>query len=517
MAPNRRIELFLEAHFLAPTPPQRRLRIDTNRQQLQLDGQPPLSVRGRFDLPFLAVLAAGGHHSARQSAGPSRVIAGLQSMGLPAHALTAKSWHRILDRLHEALRALDPSAHLPAVQHAARSKTTGPWWLVMPDGLAVEVHPSLPPANHPAQAGGPPRLAQRLLDHDAVRLTGALKRATEFAWNGLLTDAVTAFSDNAAWLGESAELRSLRLLRCADVEITLGRHLAARHRLALAAAAVHGKAGEELMRPHLQAVLLRCDYAQNPQQHYARVAQALRPLAQAWSNAPAEVDAASLGERLNLLCLCERRAAECGPRGSDDDSTDARMTRLLEAAHGALFCYLLVQNHEKAQYVCANLAYAHQRIAAKGSPVDWRLAVEWHALSFGFSEGFQQSENSAWEFIYLGELWLASAEARAAFHRAELRAAWRNYDPSTLDFYVAACALADSLNDPRQQAYAWLNRYRFAKHLRLRVEREAARVVLATHLAQHPLIRQLIVEEGYQLPELDRKPPGAATASLNAT
>lgn len=503
----------METHVLGRAPKQRCLRINTNRQQVQLDDHPPLSVRGRFDLAFLAVLATGGHHSARLGASRSIVIAGIQAMGLPAQALTAKSWHRILDRLGEALRALHPAEQLPVVRHPTRGKTTGPWWLAMPDGLAVEVHPPLLPANPAAQAGGPPRLAQRLLNDDTVRLTGALKRAMELAWNGLLVDAVTAFADDATWHGESAELRSLRLLRSAEIEITLGRHLAARERLALAAAAVYGKAGEELLRPHLQTVLLRCDYAQSPQQHFGKVAQALRPLAQAWFIAPSEVDAVALGDRLNLLCLCERRAVEAGPGDTNDDGAKACMARLLEAAHGALFCFLLVQNHEKAQYVCANLAYAHQRIAAKGSPADWRLAVEWHALSFGFSEGFQQSEDSSWEFIYLGELWLASAEARAAFHRAELRAAWRNHDPSTLDFYAAACTLADSLNDPRQQAYAWLNRFRFAEHVRLERERDAAWGVLAAHLALHPAIRQLILAEGYRLPRIDGARSGDGTAS----
>lgn len=465
-------------------------------------GQPPVYVRGRLDLAFLAVLAAGGHHSARQAASAPRVIAALQALGLPATALTAKDWHRILTRLDEALSKLGHASLRPAVEHAARNKTIGPWWLALPEGLVIELHPQFETDDPTSEVGRPPGLAQGQLEEDAVRLTGALKRATELMWNGLLEDAVTAFCDDGAWLGETAELRALRLLRCADTEITLGRHSAARVRLALAAAAVRERPGEVLLRPHLHAVLLRCDYAQNPQQNYARVAKALRPLAQAWFLAPAEVDAAALGERLNLLCLSERRAFEACLGGTEANGAEACITRMLAAAHGALFCFLLVQNHDKAQYVCANLAYAHQRIAASGNSAHWRLAVEWHALSFGFSEGFQQSENSAWEYIFLGELWLASAEARTAFQQAELRAAWRNQDPSSLHFYAAACVLADGLNDPRQRAYTWLNRVRFAERAGLAAERDLAGVVLAAHLTSYPAVRQLILDEGYPLPRV---------------
>ena len=473
------------------------------RQQLQISGQPPVYVRGRHDLPFLAVLVAGGHHSAERAASASKVTAALQVLGLPATSLMAKDWHRILTRLDEALSTLGPASQRLAVDHAPRSKTIGPWWLVLPEGLVIEFHPPLQtgtPWANSAESVRPPRLAHGLLEEDTVRLTGALKRATELMWNGLLEDAVAAYCDDDAWLGEAAELRALRLLRCADTEITLGRHTAARMRLALAASAVRDQPGEVLLRPHLQAVLLRCDYAENPHQHYARVMQTLRPLVQAWCIAPAEVDAAALGERLNLLCLCERRVVEAGMGGTSANGSEISIARMLAAAHGALFCFLLVQNHEKAQYACANLAYAHQRMAAGGNAAHWHLAVEWHALSFGFSEGFQQSENSAWEFIFLGELWLASAEARAAFERADLRAAWRNQDPSSPHFYAGACALADSLNDPRQRAYAWLNRARFAEHAGLAAERDSARAVLAAHLTLHPAVRQLLLDEGYPLP-----------------
>lgn len=477
-------------------PPRRRLRIDTSLQTLQLDDLPPIAVRGRLDLHFLAALVAGRHLGERRAVTAATVAAGWQAAGLVTAPPTAKDWHRIVERLNAVLARLVADGAAPAVLHAPRGKTAGPWWLALPVGMAAQAHTAPGRARPPA--GGPPRLAESRLDADAMRLAGVLKSATELIWNGLLDDAVGAFGDRSRWQGESGELRALRLLRRADTQITLGRHAAARVSLAQAASAVRGLHAEVLMQPHLQAVQLRCDYAENPQQHHTRVARALRPLAQAWSLAPAGVDAAALGDRLNLLCLCERRAVEAvikAPHGRQPD-----LGRLLAAAHGALFCFLLVQNHEKTQSVCANLAYAHQCMAAAGRPEHWQLALEWHTLSFGFSEGFQQSENSAWELIFLGELWLASPEARSAFASARLRAAWRDHDPSTLAFYVAACAIAEGLNDPRQTAYAWLNRLRFATDAGLAAERRLARASLDGHLARHPPIRALLVAEGYELP-----------------
>lgn len=485
-----------------------RFRVDMSCQRISVDGQPAVAVRGKFDLQFLAILTIGGHYSARRGANAALMSARLHAMGLPVELLSAKSWHRIVDRLTLALQLLHDA---PILRYAPRGKTTGPWWLDLPTGTVIELHPvqtSLLPLEPSLSASrsGAPRLARSLRDDDVLRLLAALKRATELAWNGLLHDAVAELSAEGVWHGESFELKALRLLRCADIEITLSRYTDARVHLDAAADAVRGEACEVLMHPHLQVVRQRCDYAEKPQQNYVRVGDALRRLTQGWSTAACQTDAAALGEQLNLLGLCERRAVEAGFGNPDPEGFNQRMTRLLEASHGAMFCYLLVQNHEKVQYVCANLAYAHQRIAALAGPAHWRLAVEWHAMSFDFSEGFQQSENSAWEFIYIGELWLASADARVAFRQAELRASWRNHDPATLDFYLAACTLADTLSDPRQKAYAWLNRFRFAEHTRRVHERDEAWGVLADHLALHPNIHKLILDEGYRLPRLNLSP-----------
>ena len=217
-------------------------------------------------------------------------------------------------------------------------------------------------------------------------------------------------------------------------------------------------------------------------------------------------DSSDWAEQFHLLALCERRVLQHEmPWQTRPQDGALHATPLLRAAHAALLLFLLVRNYDKTQHVCANLAYAHQKLAPDLGEPHWQMAVRWHALSFGLHASFGGVESSAWEYIYLGELWLDSPQAREACRTPGLDASWGDDTPAQLSFYDRACRIAEQIGEPRQMAYTLLNRQRFATQLRAPRARDDSLRRLRKLLQAHPELERLLLRENYSLPRQARR------------
>lgn len=473
-------------------------------QQIHWKGQVQ-EVRTQWALGFLHTLISHGHHDAHTAASASRMQEVLHTHGL-TRALRPVEWSRIVHGLSNALNALDPSGILSSrLQHWPRGKTVGPWWFQVDKGLTVRcVEPrlALPQSLGPdvlgTLASATLSMSVDPLGHSALTLTRRFKEAMEAHWKALPAYAAELLDDHKAWAGESDALRALRRLRRAEILYGHGELATAKRLIEQLDSELMQPDVRALISPHLEVLRLRVRYSSDPVAQHVQVGRAARRALSPRVLIPgSRLDAAVMAEHFHLLLLCERRWLEQHPIR---DARDPHRIAMLHSAHSAIFLYLLARNLERAQHACANLAYAHQKLAAQRPDDHVALAIGWHELSFGMHTSFSGAEGSAWEYIYVGELWLEQPEARRIWSKLNHDGIWCDTTPAQESFYSMACRIADQLNDPRQQAYTRLNRYRYAlqqRDLELAAEAMAS---LDSHLNRHPHIMKLLVDEGYPLP-----------------
>lgn len=495
-----------------PVPPHAVLELDSSLRRISWGGQ-AVALSGRWDAAFLHALIAGRCFGPGRAGTAQTLERAMAPFGLRA-SLTATQWSRIVERVRAALLELDPAGGWARrLSHPPRGKTTGPWWWTLG---ADEAPPLLLggdaslPLTRLASGSLTPAVPDSLalasasaLDSEApARLAAEFKLALEAVWKADPKHALDLLAENARWKGESLALSMLRRLRRVEVLQSVGAYGRAARLLDALEAERSDPLLARLFASHIRLARMRVTYAGDPMGSYAALGRELR---QALTGRAARAtdcgDGMAWAEKLHLLALCERRTLEYDTDvDTGASAAPARLHPMLRAAHAALLLFLLARCHDRAQHVCANLAYAHQKLAPRFGEPHWALAVRWHELSFGMHAAFGGAENSAWEYIYLGEFWLDSPEARAACRRPGRGASWDDHTPDDLAFYDRACRIAAQLGDPRQVAYTLLNRYRFALHAGSGKTRDEALRRVRAHLRAHPELVRLMEGEGYVLP-----------------
>lgn len=326
----------------------------------------------------------------------------------------------------------------------------------------------------------------------------------ESLWSRDVRSALQRLADPALWLGASPALEGLRRMRWAEALTSCGDHAKARGLISELAYAASGDVVERVLIAHTTVTAQRQRYAEDPVGNYQDVLRSFEyeialPSSPVW-RAP---DAAALAERLQLHALCLRRSIESAEGGGSTTTVAGLLrdcTLMQQCFHAAYLLFFIARGYDRAQHVCANLAYAHQQMAQCLGGDHVVRALEWHRLSFGLHTAFGGGENSAWEYIFLGELWLQSEEARTLLGQDRLRVGWECGIPDERHFYEHVCTVAAQTCDPRQFAYAQQIRYRFA--LQARDGRWLRQVTgeFASWLNGQPAMRSLMQAEGYELP-----------------
>jgi len=474
------------------------LRLDRALNRLMIDGSLVQGTR-RWESLVLATMIQGEHSTAITACGAAALNSTLAAHGQKV-PLTRKQWSLVWQSINRMFTLADRQQALAArLQHGPRSATVGPWWWKAQLGDLVEMTGEaallrdfpLPGLSIDPSARSSADLCARLL------------LCQSYISEGQLDAALEALSDQQAWRWSTPELQALIQLRKVEAQALKRDFAAARESLLIAERLIRQS---DVADVYLGSMLLltrhRIDYAQDPIVAHKRILAALSPQLRAPpGTAVREVDTNARGLSFNLAALCERRwieeHAHRQPRAQVLSHADTGM-RYWSAA---LFCFMSGNQHEQVQNMCANVGYLHQRLCdldVISSPAD---ALDWYALAQAWHNRFDLPDNSVWEYVFIGDFWLVRKDVREWIKNAEAQGRWAGRHPSTLDFYEFSYQRATEIGEPRQMAHTALNLWRFCREDSRFAVIQDARAKLDTVLAAYSGLRELLVAEGYALPE----------------
>lgn len=492
-----------------------RLDIDARNNRITAGGV-PLRRRTRWLAVFLQTLVERGRRSP-DGVTLEELERALAAFGRPLQPLLAKQVQRLVDGLRAGFAEAGQAA---AFDRRFRCdplcKTVGPWaWVAAPgdESRSLGAAPTLA-VGVAAAAARLPALAESPLGEASAALAAELKQVLALRWDGKPDLAIESLQASASWARAAPETAALRHLK-------LGEMLASRRDFDAAVAAFGEAEGlldgappaaRGVLLPLLRAQRGLAFYAQQPAAHYQEILDQELAWRTGWPALGEVVNPVAEAKRLNLLSLCERRWIEAHRADATPAQWDDHVEALLRYGHAALFMCLACEQFERARNVSANLAYAHQQLArwirADASaelPMHLRRAMEWYALSMSIHWRFDLPDNLTFQYVFLGELWLSSPAAREAFEAARLQIAWDGERPDDASFYETACTSALELGDPRQIAYAALNKLRFGEITRSRTVRNRALKLLDQVFDAHPDLYRALRDEGYAVPARPRQ------------
>lgn len=372
--------------------------------------------------------------------------------------------------------------------HGPRARSSGPWaWAVLAgDELRLDAQQA---PCHPSAGWC---FSHRGEADTSLALFAELGQVVSLMWKGLPAEAWRLLDDDSRWEGASAALTALLSLLRGEVLAKQRRFGSAYAALDLAQAQVSaGPPSLAFLLEQIGVQRVRARYAEQPEVVYAT----LLPEVRALQRSSRGFDPNALADLLNVEALCLRRRLEAAGHLPLGDRM-ALLAAMERAALASMFGYMAGRQFERAQCACANLAYACQRVAGVTDPAWSGRAMRWYAVSTQMHESLDLSWNSAWEYVFIGELWLGSPSAR----EAAMAISWQGAHPGELGFYEAGVREADHSADPRQQAHTRLNLYEYARLMQLPAVATGAVQSLWACLDAAPDLLGLLQDEGYQLP-----------------
>lgn len=490
------------------------IEIDARNNRAWLDGA-AVQPRQQWLCAFLLLLVQSSERPTRRLIREDLELA-LRRFGRGTEPLHAKQAQRLVDGLQRMFAELGLADAFEArFSCEPACKTTGPWkWTSRPQDVLVTREVAAAQADSTAPpVRWLPSLTSEQGSSAAINVALQMLQALAHQWDGNTAQALSALAPSPVWDGASSAMLALRQVKRADLLVALRDFAAAEQALEDAANKV-GKGGtlaDSVVRSLLHVSKARLQYTRSPSINFQDLLDGRHGVNDVLKPLHGEVNLCGFADRWNLLMLCERRWLEANARTADAEPWADHIDALQRLGHAALFMSLAGQLHERAQNICANLAYAYQRLsalaevhrpagepAASGRYLD--LAMQWHSLSLSYRLRFDLPDNSAYEMIFLGELWLSSQRAREAFERNAYNVAWLGLRPDEPSFYLRAWECAELVNDPRQMAYCALNKLGFARHTRDPALQDRALQRLRHVLTTHPDLANVLADEGYAVP-----------------
>jgi hypothetical protein len=499
------------------------------------------SFKRRYEAAFLACLAldkADSAKSAIEQKSIHRVLVGLGQK----QALQRKQYERLLESIEDGLEALGLPKSFTHIEHPPQHRTSGSWWWKGSTHFVFEIphreriEPDLAPLD-PIEENAPQvfRIAEDGSLPATRSLLWKLFYADAHAWDGDFSLVTENLENTPGWKTASTDTKiqfHLRLARSHKVlrEFTeSAHHFSEAQRLA--------KTSPALTALHAAQIDLHVErelYNQNPVSSAPHIRKNLTgEIHQLISGAKPSLNPWLLGVSYNLRGLTLRRAIEALP---DDAKLDVR-TKLIAACLGdfisALYCLLTTRDLETTQNISANIAYAVQKIAlrgwlpnGKGTAPAGEEVFDWYRLTFAWHERFGLADNTAWEYIFLGEYWLEAKDERKNFEIKEspkskgalsnikrkpnhtAHPIWQGKHPHELGFYTHALDRAEVIGDTRQILYASLNLFKFADEFHRHVAKARAMEKIQAVTHKHAELVEILTKEGYEIPApIPTKPP----------
>jgi hypothetical protein len=372
---------------------------------------------------------------------------------------------------------------------SARQKTVGPWKLFVLQGEtwsvqgrdAAQVLQNLPKLLHKLD----PSLLCRLLSSFAV--ADDLMRLGKYA---ACADYLTSQERQHAL---SREGRCLWLLRVLRVQRRLALHEHASQtmaRLQVLSSTIPGVLGLDLQATcELLQARMAFDAAPHFESHRLDFPRLLAHIGNAGSPQ-------LHWEWANLHALSVRRKISTCLQQQDGKGVASQVAlghRLYAAA-----MYWLVQAQEPyyLQAVASNYAFFLHWLHKRHLHDDVQYALEWFKLAHTYVERFELPQDSAWDFIMVGDLYLQNAETKSAIDQDSLT--WpAQHNPTELAFYERSYALAQSHGDVRQQIFALDQLVGFYKLTLQRFKAVPARKQRNALMALHAAVVTDMVRDGF--------------------
>lgn len=406
-----------------------------------------------------------------------------------------------------------------------RSVTVGPWsWraargdevrLVAPEatlrsGVFSRSRPPSAPLEHDDAATNP-QIVFLLHDSRPSLIHAwlvALANADKFAMAGDHADASMAFAELLRDENLTRDGRTLVLLRqarslkrCGDMAATR----AALHQVvALTDAARHAEPSRVASVTGLSArrmaefMLLRVEYDEAPARNFSRVADALYGCAPAPMSAPYYV-----AEWHNLAGITYRRMANAAHVKGSASATESAAPAAHGAAAGrlaarawahlctAIYWALAFRDFDNVQNFMVNMGMhcaAMHNIGLRDGIED---AFAFYDLSLAYAGNFACGEDTAWEHVVLGNLWLDYPDLRSRFATTPTLAGLSGHRgrPGNDAFFSTIRDVAQRKGDARQYALALECTFRYGEQQHRASLQAEAVSALKRIFREHKLLR----------------------------
>ena len=417
---------------------------------------------------------------------------------------------RLIDSLGATLLLISQHNQISvSLAYAPRKKTVGPWWLETSASIKWAVDSAVESAVPTVALKSDFRisLSREKLSFSSWEIALRFANAEGFVWSGLFDDAIEALSEKLP-RGASREA-------VASWNIKRARTLQGQREFKLATDIVRQVLKAAQMKParleqsqswvgYAKTLLMRIEYAQDPVRNAPKILQRMLANDNPASNT---LSLSNLGVQLNLAGLCMRRDAESKVKHMANQTADVDVSVAFESFNEAVrlfgsayLCYITENNFELAQQCCANAAFAIQRSIALGVTDAYYDVFGWYMLSGTLQNKFSLADNSAQEFIFIGDFWLYTSRSRAAFEEFRKRFNWQGYSPNTEEFYRTALATAERIGDPLQALNCALNLYWFLNHKGTKAAVNLAMHYFADLVDLYPQEYSLLIRDGYEMP-----------------
>lgn len=395
---------------------------------------------------------------------------------------------RIVQTVRAALAVVLPNG-ASRVETETRALTTGPWRLVILPSEEWQVDGCHAPTANPE-----PNFTQHTDPTAWCHAANALAVADVMLAAGQYPEAIKLLESQLQTLGLSDAGWCMWAIRLARVQRRLGQYAQANALLLLLQkrsaalpwrmrAYVASKTGLLTARAAFDALPLQASLSVDFEK--------LRTVVDTAPNINLQ------WEWCNLRALAFRRQIERQLQANAQPQTVQHLVNEAMQTFGAAYFWAsLAKDHYHCQAVACNFAYSLYWLDSKGLYDGLAASIAWFKLSHTLVDRFELPQDSAWDFLMLGDIYLSSSKARALIEQDAL--AWpEQTSPNNQAFYARALELARNHGGPRQEIIA-LNQLASFLHMRhCIVPRQAARAERDALMARHKEIVIDMQKDGF--------------------
>ena len=167
-------------------------------------------------------------------------------------------------------------------------------------------------------------------------------------------------------------------------------------------------------------------------------------------------------EYQNLCALTARRRALIALSQGLPDAARAALLSSWRHACAAMYWAISTRDYESCQNLAVNMGLIQSTLADAGDPDAIVYAFRFFRLGIYCSDEFRCGNDSTWEYICVGNLWLDHRERRVDF---ENHLTMGRHAPDDKSSCAHALARAKDIGEPRQIALCAINLWRFGREI----------------------------------------------------